>query len=111
MSFILSFGKHKGEEISTIPLKYLVWLACYDVKYGGRIETKPLVSCRGGRLYLLTKQKPTILAARCEMKHRRICFYCMKVMPAIGWQRENGKSTHGDWATRKFHKKCLKELN
>ena len=37
------------------------------------------------------------------------CEYCDKPLVAIGTARGNGKSSHGDWDTRKYHKKCWKE--
>ena len=37
------------------------------------------------------------------------CVKCGKALTAIGTARTNGKKTHADWATRKYHKKCFKE--
>ena len=37
------------------------------------------------------------------------CLECGKPLVAIGYARENGKC-HSDWATRKYHKQCFKEL-
>jgi hypothetical protein len=37
------------------------------------------------------------------------CIKCGKVLKPIGTARVNGKQTHGDWATRQYHKKCYKE--
>lgn len=37
------------------------------------------------------------------------CIKCGKVLKPIGTARTNGKQTHGDWATRQYHKKCYKE--
>lgn len=37
------------------------------------------------------------------------CVECGKALKAIGTARSNGKQTHGDWAGRKYHKKCYKE--
>ena len=37
------------------------------------------------------------------------CEYCGKALVTIGSDRKNGKP-HADWATRKYHKKCWKEL-
>ncbi len=38
------------------------------------------------------------------------CNYCYKKLVPIGYNRTNG-AKHGDWASRKYHKKCWKELN
>ena len=37
------------------------------------------------------------------------CEHCGKPLVTIGSGRKNGKP-HADWATRKYHKKCWKEL-
>ncbi len=37
------------------------------------------------------------------------CKECGKPLKSIGTARKNGKKTHGDWATREYHKKCFKE--
>lgn len=37
------------------------------------------------------------------------CLKCGKPLKAIGTARSNGKRTHGDWASREYHKKCWKE--
>jgi len=37
------------------------------------------------------------------------CQECGKPLRSIGTARKNGKMTHGDWATREYHKKCWKE--
>jgi hypothetical protein len=39
------------------------------------------------------------------------CQYCDKPLVAIGTARGNGKCSHGDWYTRKYHKKCMKYVN
>lgn len=38
------------------------------------------------------------------------CLNCDKPLKSIGTARKNGKTTHGDWATREYHKICWKEL-
>jgi len=38
------------------------------------------------------------------------CVKCCKTLKPIGLARTNGKQTHGDWATRKYHKRCWKEV-
>lgn len=38
------------------------------------------------------------------------CLKCGKPLKSIGTARKNGKTTHGDWATREYHKKCWKKL-
>ncbi len=38
------------------------------------------------------------------------CQECGKPLKSIGTARKNGKTTHGDWATREYHKKCFKEI-
>jgi len=38
------------------------------------------------------------------------CQECGKPLKSIGTARKNGKTSHGDWATREYHKKCWKEL-
>ena len=37
------------------------------------------------------------------------CLKCGKPLVAIGYARVNGQ-LHSDWATRKYHKQCFKEL-
>ena len=37
------------------------------------------------------------------------CLMCGKPLVAIGYARANGQ-LHSDWATRKYHKQCFKEL-
>jgi hypothetical protein len=37
------------------------------------------------------------------------CAKCGKALKPIGTARVNGKQTHPDWATRKYHKRCWKE--
>ena len=105
---LLDFGIHKNKALSTIPKTYLTWLACYQVEEGGIIVDN--TSTKWGFPWLLKNKREYIIAARREMKRRRICFLCRKTMPAIGRHRMNGKTTHSDWAGREFHKKCYKEL-
>lgn len=38
------------------------------------------------------------------------CEYCDKPLVSIGRERANGKRSHGDWETRKYHKKCWKQM-
>jgi hypothetical protein len=38
------------------------------------------------------------------------CQECGKPLKSIGTARKNGKTTHGDWATREYHKCCWKKL-
>ena len=38
------------------------------------------------------------------------CEHCGRALVAIGRDRENGKQSHDDWSTRKYHKKCWKEV-
>jgi hypothetical protein len=42
------------------------------------------------------------------------CEYCGKPLKKIGFDRSNGKYYSGnggnDWKTRKFHKKCYKQV-
>ena len=44
----------------------------------------------------------------------RKCQHCGKPLKAIGLERANGKpgrkGAFNDWGTRKYHKKCYKEL-
>jgi hypothetical protein len=37
---------------------------------------------------------------------KKKCEYCHTALVAIGRARANGKQTHNDWASRKYHKKC-----
>ena len=37
------------------------------------------------------------------------CQMCGKPLVAIGYARANGQN-HSDWRTRKYHKKCFKDL-
>ncbi len=37
------------------------------------------------------------------------CLKCGKPLKSIGTARKNGKTSHGDWATREYHKQCWKE--
>tara|TARA_Y100000114_G_C11741580_1_gene319228 strand:- start:1321 stop:1509 length:189 start_codon:yes stop_codon:yes gene_type:complete len=42
------------------------------------------------------------------------CEYCGKPLKKIGFDRSNGRLYSGngghDWSTRKFHKKCFKQV-
>lgn len=38
------------------------------------------------------------------------CEYCGGTLVAIGRERANGKRSHDDWETRRYHKKCWKEM-
>lgn len=38
------------------------------------------------------------------------CQECGKPLKSIGTARKNGKCSHGDWATREYHKCCWKKL-
>lgn len=38
----------------------------------------------------------------------RSCAHCEKPLVRIGRSRKNGKGNYDDWATRMFHKKCVK---
>ena len=60
-------------------------------------------------LFLSTKAK-FVYAARNYIDSHRLCWKCFNVLVPIGNSRENGKSSHGDWSTRKLHKKCWKEM-
>jgi len=39
------------------------------------------------------------------------CEYCGKKLVPIANKRSNGTHRHNDWSTRKYHKKCWKEMN
>ena len=41
---------------------------------------------------------------------KRDCLRCGKPLVAIGADRANGKGHYADWASRRYHIKCLKEL-
>ena len=100
----LNFGKYKNKELGGLPVDYVMWLAQYDV-VGGRIETcEPATKAAE---YVQNKKSFYINAARRELKARRICFACGRVMPAVGSSRKNGKR-HRDWGGRTLHKKCWK---
>ena len=43
-----------------------------------------------------------------EMPNKK-CLHCDKAIVAIGNKRANGGMTN-DWETRKYHKKCFKEI-
>jgi hypothetical protein len=38
------------------------------------------------------------------------CIKCGKALKPIGSARANSKQKHEDWATRKYHKTCWKEI-
>ena len=38
------------------------------------------------------------------------CERCGKALVSIGTSRKNGKRYHDDWSTRKYHKRCWKEM-
>ena len=42
-----------------------------------------------------------------QTKPSRLCEVCGRPLVKIGTARKNGKRSHGDWDTRKRHKKCL----
>jgi hypothetical protein len=46
-----------------------------------------------------------------ENKPIKLCDYCGKTLHPIGNCRKNGKFGLNDWSSRKYHKKCLKELD
>jgi hypothetical protein len=37
------------------------------------------------------------------------CLVCRKPLQRVGTDRANGVRHHGDWADRRYHKKCLKQ--
>lgn len=51
-----------------------------------------------------------ILKNDCETPINRNCQRCHKKLVPIGGARDNGSSSHDDWSTRKYHKKCWKEM-
>ena len=109
---LLNFGVHKNKAISAIPTGYLAWLACYEVEDDGEyIRIVDNTSTKWRFPWLLKYKREYIIAARQEMKRRRICFHCRKVMPTIGTHRKNGVTHHSDWAGRLFHKCCWNALN
>lgn len=38
------------------------------------------------------------------------CKLCKKTLVPIGTARNNGKTTHNDWKTREYHKKCFVKI-
>ena len=50
-----------------------------------------------------------------QKKETRKCQHCGGTLRAIGRQRKNGRprymgASFDDWSTRKYHKKCYKEV-
>ena len=101
----INFGKHKNKMIHELPTKYLIWLSQFDMRYGKIVMCEPVTKADS---YVQDKKYAWVIAARNELKSRRICFYCGKIMPAIGTSRRNGAG-HKDWSGRTLHKRCWKE--
>ena len=101
----INFGKYKNTEMHDLPQEYLIWLSQYDIEYGKIVTCEPVTKAE---IYVQDKKYFWVVAARNELKSRRICFYCGKRMPAIGTSRRNG-ANHKDWSNRTLHKSCWKE--
>ena len=71
------------------------------------------VRCKGNQAYMSVKNRKAIVVC-VECDHEWIpdgyCLHCGIVLQAIGFARIGG-APHKDWSTRKYHKKCWKELN
>lgn len=68
---------------------------------------KILVS--GKANHLISKKHKTMLAKKQEEEKTKLCLHCNKPLVAIGTNRKNG-APHGDWDTRKYHKKCWADV-
>jgi len=69
--------------------------------------------CKGNQAYkTISDRKGIVVCVECD--HEWIpdgyCLHCGIVLQAIGFARRGG-APHKDWSTRKYHKKCWKELN
>ena len=107
---ILTFGKYKNLRLEDVPVKYLAWLAMFEIDTKVKFLDNVNFELSNAQHYLWIRQKFTVIAARAEMKRRHICYDCYKPLVAIGHARHYG-ANHKDWASRKLHKKCWKVLN
>jgi hypothetical protein len=61
------------------------------------------------KIYLYAFQRKTIKMTRKYCHENKICLYCFRKLVPIGIARRNG-GWGVDWDTRRFHKKCFKEI-
>ena len=69
--------------------------------------------CKGNQAYMsINDRRGIVVCVECD--HEWIpdgfCLHCSGALQAIGFARRNG-APHLDWSSRKYHKKCWKELN
>ncbi len=69
--------------------------------------------CKGTEAYkTVIKGKGLVVCVECDYEWvpHGYCLHCRKALQPIGSARMNG-APHKDWGSRKYHKKCWKELN
>ena len=69
--------------------------------------------CKGTEAYkTVIKGKGLVVCVECDYEWvpHGYCLHCRKALQPIGSARING-APHKDWGSRKYHKKCWKELN
>ncbi len=91
----LTFGRHKGQYIKTVPFDYLKFLA-------GELEYE-------SDAFRFVKTKFPEVVEYSKNSLLGICLHCGSKLVPIGHSRYGGKD-HPDWTDRKYHKKCWKEL-
>jgi len=106
----LDFGKRRGKQIRELDSEYLRWLTCRDVfvNEDGRMRAEDRNDLDS--IKWIRRTRPlAIEAARAFVDESKLCWRCCKKLVPIGDARANGKN-HGDWDSRKLHKRCWKEL-
>ncbi len=97
----LTFGKYKDSK--DVPLYYIIWLSGYW-HHGLRITC---AKTEKANRWVQVNHPKVVEQATEYVKDK--CWKCGGKLVPIGHSRVNG-ADHDDWATRKFHKQCWKEL-
>ena len=103
-SYALPFGKWKGSKIPDVPLSYLQFLCAWH-----NSKRNQRTNLRSARKWVFKNCPNAITAARQHVIRNKLCRECFKPLVPVGYARANG-SAHADWESRKFHKRCWKEL-
>ena len=103
-SYVLPFGKWKGSKMPDVPLTYLEFLCAWH-----NSKKNQKTTLRDARKWVFENCPDAITAARQHVIMNKLCCECFKPLVPVGYGRANGRA-HADWESRKFHKRCWKEL-
>ena len=96
----LDFGKHRNKTLSEVPIKYVLFLAGFELEGTRKIKNELSAST------WISNNKPKVRQLAIEFLRGK-CWKCGGKLIPIGTSRRNG-ACHDDWEERILHKQCWK---